>query len=55
MTVKIVSALVAVFLLLAYLIPPVVKLKEVSLGVVIVIGIAMMLIDMWQSFREADS
>lgn len=55
MPVKIVAALIAIFLLLAFLIPVVVKLKEVALGVVIVIGIVMMLIDMWQSFKEADS
>lgn len=55
MPVKIVAAVLAIVLMLAYLSPVVFKLKEISLGVVILIGIGMMLVDVWQSFNEADS
>jgi len=55
MPVKIFAAVVAVVLMIGYLVPIVLKLKEVALGVVIVVGIAMMLVDLWQSFREKDS
>ena len=51
MAVKLVSALVAVVLLLAYLVPIAWRLKEISLAVVMVIGVAMMLVDLVQSLR----
>ncbi len=54
MAFKIVAGLVAVVLMLGYLLPPVFKLKDVALGVVIVIGVAMMAVDLWQSLREKD-
>jgi len=54
MPIKIFSGLVAIALMLAFLIPPVVKLKEVSLGVVVLIGVGMMLMDLWQSLQSAD-
>lgn len=54
MSIKIFAAIVAVALLLAFTIPVVVKLKEVALGVVILIGIAMMLVDLWQSLQSKD-
>lgn len=54
MPVKIFSAIVAVVLVVAYLIPVVVKLKDVSLGVVILAGIAMMLADLWQSLKSGE-
>lgn len=54
MAVKIAAGLVAVILILGYLLPPVFKLKEVALGVVICIGIAMMLVDLWQSLQSKD-
>lgn len=55
MPVKIFAALVAVLLVVAYLAPPVLKLKEMALAVVIAIGIVMMLIDVWQSLRYGDN
>lgn len=55
MPVKIFAALVAVVLMIGYLVPPMLKLKEIALGVVIAVGIAMMLIDLWQSLRERDT
>ncbi len=54
MPVKIFSGVVAVVLLLAYLVPLVLKLKEVALGVVILIGISMVLVDLWQSLRAGE-
>lgn len=54
MGVKIVAGLVAVILVLGYLLPPMFKLKDVALGVVICIGIAMMLVDLWQSAKSKD-
>lgn len=54
MGVKIAAGVVAVILILGYLLPPVFKLKEVALGVVICIGIAMMLVDLVQSMRKDD-
>ena len=54
MPIKIFAAIVAVVLPLCYLIPVVFKLKDVALGVVILIGIAMMLIDLWQSLQSKE-
>ena len=54
MAVKIAAAVVAMILMFAYLLPPVFKLKDVALGVVICIGLAMMLVDLWQSLKSKD-
>lgn len=54
MPIKIFSALVAVVLMVSFLSPVVLKLKDVALGAVIVIGIVMMLIDLWQSLQSTD-
>jgi hypothetical protein len=54
MGVKIVAGLVAVILVVGYLLPPVFKLKDMALGVVICIGIAMMLVDLLQSLKSKD-
>jgi hypothetical protein len=54
MPIKIFAAIVAVALVLAFLTPVVIKLKEIPLGVVIVIGIAMMLIDLRHSLKSKD-
>ena len=51
MVVKLVSALIAVGLLLAFLIPIGWKLKEVSLAIVMAIGVVMMLVDLAQSLK----
>ena len=55
MPTKILAGVLAVALMLAYLLPLVIKLKEVSLAVVAGIGVAMMLLDMWQSLKAQDS
>lgn len=54
MSVKLVSAVVAVVLMIGYLAPIVLKLKEVALGGVVAIGIVMMLVDLWESLRKRE-
>jgi hypothetical protein len=54
MAVKLVAAAVAVILVLGYLLPPVFKLKDVALGVVITVGITLMLVDLLQSLKSKD-
>jgi uncharacterized membrane protein len=54
MGLKIFAGIVAVVLMVSYLLPLVFKLKEVSLGVVILIALVMMLIDMRQSLKSND-
>lgn len=54
MIVKLLAALVAVVLVIAYLAPPVYKLREIELGLVVGIGIVMMLVDLVQSLRKDD-
>jgi hypothetical protein len=49
-----VAGLIAVALVLIYLAPPVYKLREIELGVVVSIGVLLMLIDLWQSLRKDD-
>jgi len=41
-------------MVLCFLVPPVLKLKDVALGVVIAIGVVMMLIDLWQSLQAKE-
>ena len=45
---------VAVALLLGFLLPYVIKMKDFELGAVILIGLAMMVCDMWESLRKKD-
>ncbi len=54
MFVKLFSAIVAVVLFFGYLAPVVLKLKELSLAAVMAIGVAMMLVDLWQSLQRRD-
>jgi hypothetical protein len=54
MSVKLFSAVVAVVLVLGYLAPIVFKLKEAALGVVALIGVGMMLVDLWQSLQKRE-
>lgn len=51
---KMFAAIVAAGLLVAFIAPVVVKLKEVSLAIVALTGIAMMLVDLWQAFRSEE-
>ena len=51
---KTVAAVVAVALMLAYLAPMVIKMKDPALTGVIVVGIVVMLVDLWHSLRKPE-
>jgi hypothetical protein len=54
MALKLFAGIVAIALMLAYLLPMILKLKAVALGTVILIAFTMMLIDLWQSLQARD-
>jgi hypothetical protein len=54
MIMKIVAGLIAIVLMIAYLVPPAIKLKDLALAIVIVIGVALMLLDLWESLWERE-
>jgi xanthosine utilization system XapX-like protein len=54
MTFKIIAGIVAAVLLLAFLAPPALKLLDVALLGVMGIGVAMMLVDLWQSLQSKE-
>jgi hypothetical protein len=54
MGVKIGAGLIAVLLLGAYLLALVIKLKEIDLAIVVLVGIALMLVDLWQSLKSKE-
>ena len=54
MAFKILAGVVAMVLMIAYLAPPIFKLKDVALAIVIAIGVVMMLADLWQSLQSKD-
>lgn len=54
MTPKIFAGILSALLLIVFIGPVVVKLKDVALSIVVLIGLAMMLYDLWQSLREKD-
>lgn len=49
---KYIAGIVAVLLMLVYLGPVVLKLWDPALTLVILIGIVMMLVDLWQSLQS---
>ncbi|HEY9530524.1 MAG TPA: hypothetical protein VIQ55_03975 [Burkholderiales bacterium] len=51
---KIIAGIVAAALLLTYMAPVVLKLKDTALWIVAGIGIAMMLVDLWQSLQSKE-
>jgi hypothetical protein len=51
---KALAGVVAVILMLIYLAPPVYKLKDVELGIVVAIGLVLMLVDLVQSLKSRD-
>ena len=51
---KILAGVVAMVLVIGYLLPPIFKLKDVALGAVICIGLALILIDLVQSLRSKE-
>lgn len=52
---KIFSGIVAATLLIVFIAPVVIKLKEFSLAGVALIGVTMMLFDLWQAIRSGDN
>jgi hypothetical protein len=54
MAFKILAGVVAMVLMIAFLVPPIYKLKDVALASIVAIGIVMMLIDLWQSLQKDD-
>jgi len=54
MAFKIFAGIVAAALLIVYVSPVVLKLKEISLALVVLIGLTMMIADIWQSLRAKD-
>lgn len=51
MGIKLFAGLIAAIMVVAYLLPVVVKLKEIPLIVVVSIGVVLMLIDLWATLR----
>jgi hypothetical protein len=54
MAFKIFAGVVALLLLVAFVTPHVLKLKDIPLGIVVAAGIVMMLVDLWQSLKSKD-
>jgi len=51
---KILASIVAAALLIVFIGPVVVKLKDVALSAVVLIGVTMMIVDIWQSLKSDD-
>lgn len=51
---KIFAGVLAVVLMLIYLAPVVLKLLQPALTIVVLIGIVMMLVDLWQSLQSKE-
>jgi len=51
---KIIAGIVAAALLLIYMAPVVLKLKDTALWIIAGLGTVMMLVDLWQSLRSKD-
>jgi len=51
---RILAGIIAVALLLTFLLPYVVKMQDIALGAVIVVGLALMARDLWDTFQEKD-
>ena len=54
MALKIFAGIVGVVLLFMYIAPVVVKLKDVPLWCVALLGVGMMLVDLWQSLKSKE-
>jgi ABC-type branched-subunit amino acid transport system permease subunit len=51
---KIFAGILAAALLIIFVGPVVIKLKDVAFTIVVLIGLIMMLIDVWQSLKSKD-
>ncbi|MCC6246232.1 MAG: hypothetical protein IT499_00510 [Rubrivivax sp.] len=54
MPLKTVYAVVAVVLMLLYLSPVLYRLKQLDLAIVVIVGVGMMLLDVWQSLKSKE-
>ena len=54
MLIKIIAGIVGALLLLVYMAPVVLRLKEIPLWVICLIGVGMMLLDLWQSLQSKE-
>ena len=54
MAVKVIAGIIGTVLLLAYVSPVVLRLKEISLWGVFLLGAGMMVVDLWQSFKSKE-
>jgi len=54
MAIKLLAGAVALALMLAFLLPYIIKMQDVALGAVMLAGLAMMVVDLWQSLRSKD-
>ena len=54
MILKTIAGLIGAGLLLVYMAPVVWRLQDVALWIVAFIGVAMMLVDLWQSLKSKD-
>lgn len=52
MAFKLIAAIIAVALMFTYLAPIVLKLGELALTIVVLVGVVMMLVDLWQSLQS---
>ena len=51
---KVLGSILAAALLIIFIGPVVVKLKDVALSIVVLIGVTMMVVDIWHSLRSKD-
>jgi hypothetical protein len=54
MPLKIAYSILAIVLMLLYLSPVVYRLKQVDLLIVVLVGVVMMLVDVWQSLQSKE-
>jgi ABC-type branched-subunit amino acid transport system permease subunit len=54
MAFKILGSILAGSLLIVFIGPVVIKLKDVALSIVVLIGLAMMITDIWQSLKSKE-
>jgi len=51
---KIIGSIIAAGLLIVFIGPVAIKLKDVAFSIVVLIGLAMMLADIWQAVRSKE-
>jgi hypothetical protein len=54
MPLRIAYSILAVVLMLLYLSPVLYRLKQVDLSIVVLVGVGMMLVDVWQSLQSKE-